>query len=278
MDDLLNQISHDQYLFKVDDYMPSAWIGHAPVLKFLIRELKPAIFVELGVHNGFSYFVGCQAISECKLETKAFAVDHWLGDQQAGYFDESVFEFVKKLNSKYSRFSTLIRKSFADAQVDFLDSSIDILHIDGYHTYDSVKRDFESWLPKMHKDGVILLHDIHVRRNTFGVFKFWAEIEPKYNTVEFVGSHGLGVVFFGAIPNGSLNALVEYAKQGNMPQIQGTFGSISDDVIQNSRNITIFSAVAERDTAVAERDGIKESNLWRISAPYRKCREYLSRN
>lgn len=254
-------------------------------LKFLIRELRPSIFVELGVHNGFSYFVGCQAISKCKLETKAFAIDHWLGDEQAGYFDKTVFESVTKLNAKYSKFSTLIQKSFADAQVDFLDSSIDLLHIDGYHTFESIKSDFDTWFPKMRKDGVILLHDIHVRRNTFGVFKFWAGIKPKYNTIEFVGSHGLGVIFLGEIPPGILSALVEYARHGNMSQIQGTFGSISDDVIQNSRNASILVAEAERDKpeaerdkAEAERDSIRESRIWRISGPYRKSREYFSRS
>ena len=292
MDDLLNQISHDEYLLKVDNYMHSGWIGHAPFLKYLMREQKPSIFVELGVHNGFSYFVGCQAISEFNLQKKAYAVDHWLGDQQAGFFDDSIFETVKQLNSKYSKFSTLVKKSFEDARAEFANSSIDLLHIDGYHSYESVKSDFESWLPKMRKDGVVLLHDIHVRRNTFGVYKFWAEIKSKYETIEFVGSHGLGVVFLGEIPSKDLAALVKYSAQGNLPQLQGTFGSISDDVIQNSRNATIFareaerdSAVAQRDSAVAQRDsavaqlnGIQRSNIWRISAPYRKFREYFSRS
>ena len=298
MDELLNQISQDEYLFKVDDYMLSGWIGHAPFLKYLIREQKPSTFVELGVHNGFSYFVGCQAIRECGLETKAFAVDHWLGDQQAGFFDESIYESVKQLNLKYSKFSTLIKKSFEDARTDFVDSSIDLLHIDGYHSYESVKNDFESWIPKMRENGIVLLHDIHVRRNTFGVYKFWAEVKSKYKTIEFVGSHGLGIVFLGAVPSKELVALVEYSTKGNLPQLQGTFGSISDDVIQNSRNSVISTKEAERNRAIEERNraieernraieernraieelrGILGSNIWRISAPYRKCRAYFSR-
>ena len=154
MDDLLRQISHDKYLFTVDDYMPSAWIGHAPFLKFLIRELKPAVFVELGVQHGFSYFVGCQAIQECQLNSRAFAIDHWLGDSQAGFNDESVYNDVEKLNSKYLGFSTLFKMSFDDARDQFEDNSIDLLHIDGFHSYESVKSDFESWLPKMSNNSI----------------------------------------------------------------------------------------------------------------------------
>ena len=169
MDTLLNEISHDRYLFTVEDFMPSAWTGHAPFLKFLVREMEPRTFVELGVHNGFSYFVGCQAIQECKIQTKAFAIDHWVGDSQAGFFDESVYQGVVAANQKYSAFSTLLKMSFDEALKHFGENSIDLLHVDGFHSYESVKQDFETWLPKMSTNGVVLLHDIHVRRDTFGV-------------------------------------------------------------------------------------------------------------
>jgi hypothetical protein len=302
MNSFLNKISHDQYLFGVDDYMSSAWIGHAPFMKFIIRELKPKIFVELGVHNGFSYFVGCQAIKECGLSAKAFAIDHWEGDSQAGFFDDSVFQGVLQVNSKYSGFSTLLKSSFSNALKSFENESIDLLHIDGYHSYGSVKEDFETWLPKVSENGVILLHDIHVRRNTFGVYEFWKEVKENYRTMEFVGSHGLGVVFLGKIPEGRISKLFEISKSGNQAQIHGTFGSISDDVIQTFRSRTSAiaerdsaiaerdsaiaerdsaiaerdsaiaerdSAIAERDSAIAERESVLNSKIWRLSKPYR---------
>jgi hypothetical protein len=271
----LNDISHDQYLYGVDDYMPSAWIGHAPFMKFIVRELKPKIFVELGVQNGFSYFVGCQAIRECGLSTKAYAIDHWKGDTQAGFFDGSVYKGVIRTNSKYSGFSTLIKARFLDALTSFNDNSIDLLHIDGFHSYESVKEDFETWLPKMSKDGVILLHDIHVRRNTFGVFKFWQEIKNEFKTIEFVGSHGLGVVFNGKVPAGKCSELFEISQNGYESEINGTFGSISDDVIQTFR--TRDNAVAERDNAVAERDSISNSTIWKFFSPYRKLIRLIRR-
>jgi len=277
MDYFLNQLSQDRYLFKVDDYMQSAWIGHAPFLKFLIREQKPSVFVELGVHNGFSYFVGCQAIKECNLESKAFAVDHWLGDEQAGFFDNSVYEKVSAINVKYSDFSKLLKMSFDGALLTFNDSSIDLLHIDGFHSYESVKNDFESWLPKMNLDGIILLHDIHVRRKSFGVYKFWEEIKSKFKTIEFVGSHGLGVVFLGEIRKGKLSELLEIACSGNLSQIQGTFGSISDDVIQGWRYSENVFSFPERDSAIAERDSVLDSTIWKVMKPYRKFRNYFKK-
>jgi hypothetical protein len=306
MDELLNEISHDQYLFSIQDYLPSAWIGHAPFLKFIIREQKPEKFVELGVHNGFSYFVACQAIKECNIEANAFAIDHWIGDEQAGFFDNSVFEGVEVINAKYSEFSTLLKMSFDDALAKFDDSSIDLLHIDGFHSYESVRKDFESWISKMDSNGIILLHDVHVRRDSFGVYLFWKEIKSKFKTIEFVGSHGLGIVFLGEIPQGKFAELVQIANSGNLSQIQGTFGSISDDVIQGSRIGEVYGAIAERDGAIAERDGaiaerdgaiaerdgaiaerdgaiaernlIFNSTIWKISSPYRKTLNLFKKN
>lgn len=102
----------------------------------------------------------------------AYAVDHWQGDSQAGFFDESVFQGVVKLNLKYSGFSTLLKMSFHEALHSFQDQTVDLLHIDGFLSDDAVKQEFDSWLCKMTDNGVILLHDIHVRRDSFDVCKF----------------------------------------------------------------------------------------------------------
>lgn len=176
----------------------TAWVEHTPFAFYLISQLKPKTFVELGTHYGCSYFAFCQAINTLKLEAKAFAVDTWTGDVHSGLYNEEVFNYAESINnSNYSHFSNLLRMNFDDANKLFEDGSIDLLHIDGMHTYESVKHDYETWLPKMSNAGVIIFHDTIVKENNFGVWRLIEEIREKYPYFEFKHGFGLGVFCVG---------------------------------------------------------------------------------
>jgi glycosyltransferase involved in cell wall biosynthesis len=142
------------------------------------------------------------------LKTKCFAVDTWRGDEHAGFYDDRVFDIVCAENSKYSSFSRLIRKTFSDALSEIENGSVDILHIDGRHFYDDVKEDFESWIPKLSTQAVVLFHDTEVRERGFGVWKYWAEVSKTRPSFNFIHQHGLGVLFWGSdAPRGLLPLL-----------------------------------------------------------------------
>lgn len=175
---------------------PDAWCGHIPFAAWLIKTISPNIFVELGTHTGNSYFSFCQAVQEEKLSTKCYAVDTWEGDFHAGSYGEEIFEYVNGHHQiHYSAFSRLLRMRFDDAVQYFSDGSIGLLHIDGLHTYEAVKHDFETWLPKLAPGAIVLLHDTNVRGNDFGVWKLWEELQTVYpSSFEFLHSNGLGVL------------------------------------------------------------------------------------
>ncbi len=91
----------------------------------------------------------------------------------------------------YALFSELIQSSFDDALPRFQDKSIDLLHLDGYHSYEAVKHDSETWLPKLSDRGIILLHDIEVRDDeTFGAWRVLAEIKKHSPHVEVYHAFG----------------------------------------------------------------------------------------
>jgi hypothetical protein len=193
------------------DYQPPviAWSGHLPFAFAVIDMCRPRILVELGTHYGNSFCAFCQAVDAVQSDTRCHAVDTWQGDPQAGQYGEEVIQTLKTYQEpRYGRFSKLIRSTFDDALEQFANGSIDLLHIDGLHTYDAVKHDFESWLPKMSSRGVILFHDTHVFENDFGVHKLWAELTQIYPSFEFKHSHGLGVLAVGTTPPAPLQSLV----------------------------------------------------------------------
>jgi len=177
---------------------PSAWIGHIPFAGWIVEELKPAVLVELGTHTGTSYLAFCQAVQENGLPSKCFAVDTWQGDEHAGTYPDEVYDTLRAAHDNlYSSFSQLMRMTFDDALSYFIDGSIDLLHIDGLHTYDAVRHDLDTWLPKLSERGVILFHDTMVREREFGVWKLWSEMTKRYPSFELHHSHGLGVLLVG---------------------------------------------------------------------------------
>jgi O-antigen biosynthesis protein len=175
----------------------SAWNEHIPFASWIVEALRPRTVVELGVHSGVSYFAFCEAVGQLGLAAKCYAVDHWRGDPHSGEYGEEVYEMVSMLNQEYSSFSTLMRKTFDDAVDDFADGQIDLLHIDGFHTYEAIKHDFETWLPKMSTKGVVLLHDTAERKDDFGVYLLVTELRQRYPVFEFTHGHGLGLVAVG---------------------------------------------------------------------------------
>lgn len=157
--------------------------------------MKPAVIAELGTYSGNSYFAFCQAVKDLQLSTRCYAVDTWKGDIHVGSYDNDVFKRVNEINEReFKSFSELLQMQFDDAIHHFSDGSIDILHIDGTHTYEAVKNDFTTWLPKVRKGGVVILHDTMVRKKDFGVWKFLKEIKQQYMVLEFTFSEGLALV------------------------------------------------------------------------------------
>ena len=206
------------------------WIGHIPFAFELIGRQRPATIVELGTYSGSSFAAFCQAVEACRSDTKCYGIDLWEGDIHMGQFDEELFQEISSyVDENYPNIATLVRKDFNEAAKSFEGKSVDLLHIDGTHTFEAVSNDFNTWLPKLSDQAVVLFHDTNVNiENTgpasqrFGVQKFFDSVKGQYPHLEFSHCWGLGMLVVGKNVPAPVLQLVELAKT---PELSAYFAA-----------------------------------------------------
>ncbi len=229
------------------------WAGHIPFASWLVAIQRPTVFVELGSFIGISYLAFCQAIETQKVRCSAFAVDTWQGDAHTGPYGEDVFSVIRRNHDPlYTGFSTLLRMTFDEALPQFEAASIDLLHIDGLHTYEAVRHDFETWLPKMSTRGVILFHDTEVRHGDFGVYRFWAEVRHRYPSFDFAHSNGLGVLLVGAEQPADLLALTTALSVPGASPAREAFALLGARLERQSETLVLHQQLKEAKDLNAE--------------------------
>jgi hypothetical protein len=275
----------------------SFWLEHVPFGMLAIDLIRPRLVVELGSHRGASYCAFCQAVSELRLETRCFAVDTWRGDAHVGEYGPEVLANLRAHHDPlYSSFSSLVQSSFDDALPLFADGSIDLLHIDGCHRYEAVKHDFECWLPKLSKRGVVMFHDTSMRVEDFGVWQLWEELVPKHPHFGFVHGCGLGILgvgkewpagmgqFFEATESERAGLEVFFAQLGAERRADWELSKIKRQLTRERREIERLSS--ELESIKARQQKLRASlpgrmALWwtrpdRMEALWRKGRHWLS--
>ncbi len=233
---------------------PNSWVTHIPFAMYLMSALKPSIFVELGTHTGNSYCGFCQAVATLNLETRCYAVDTWEGDEQAGFYGLEVFEDLSKYHDpKYNSFSRLLKMTFDEAKDYFSDNSISLLHIDGLHTYEAVKHDFENWKLKLSQNAIVIFHDTNVRDRGFGVWKYWEEIATIFPNFEFLHGNGLGIMCMGQPDQVGLADLFD---PNNLEDIRAFFASVGMQYNFPIEKDYLRQVINEKDQIIQEKDQI----------------------
>lgn len=162
----------------------SAWIGHYDFAIDLVLTMRPKVVVELGVDWGFSSF----SFAFPKIGD-VYGIDWFQGDPHAGFRDTKyyVVDLLKKLKEEYGVNLNIIKGDFGDISTIW-SRPVDILHIDGFHTYDAVSSDFKNWEKFLSDESVVLFHDVELFE---GVNKFFTELDG-FKLIRS-GSCGLGL-------------------------------------------------------------------------------------
>lgn len=170
----------------------------APLLELLDKR-KPRTIVEIGSARGGTFWAFCQVAADDAL---LISIDLPGGDFGGSEIDQ----WTKTGRDKYgSRNREAMRGHLrADQRAEFIQANsqlkttrhqlvralqgrpIDFLMIDGDHSYEGVRKDFELYYDLVAEDGVIAFHDIlpHPKEPRTQVHRFWDEIKDE-TTLEF---------------------------------------------------------------------------------------------
>lgn len=147
------------------------------VLNQMIKVKNFLIGAELGVRRGE---LSSSLLSNNNL-LKMICVDLW-GHHES--FNEShphdinFNSYLKNIDGLESRVNT-IKKLTTDAAKEIEDGSLDFIFLDATHTYNALRADILTWLPKVKKGGLIAGHDYHPAFDNSGIIRVVNEIFGK---------------------------------------------------------------------------------------------------
>ena len=137
-------------------YVSNFWRG--PMLYSLVRRLKPSLILELGTGRGYGAFCMAMALKDGNIDGKLVTVDRTPGDtkydwaftdsnNQNRVLNTSLHEFWEQNLPKSLRERIEFRCGDTAAVHDLLadfDQPVDLVFIDGDHSYNGVALDFLS--------------------------------------------------------------------------------------------------------------------------------------
>jgi len=169
----------------------------------ILIEAKPKYMLEIGTANGGTLFLFSRVIAE---DAKIISVD-LPGGKFGGGYSKWKIPFYKSFALPTQDMHLLRMDSHDPTTLEQVKEllngkKLDFLFIDGDHTYEGVKNDFEMYSQLVRHGGVIAFHDIakHPPELNCNVDRYWNEIKKHYKNKELIkdrnqGLWGIGVLY-----------------------------------------------------------------------------------
>jgi predicted O-methyltransferase YrrM len=168
----------------------------------IVVDMRPERVLEIGTCAGGTLFLWCHVAAP---DATIISVDLPHGRFGAGYSPARI-PLYKRFALPKQKLSLVRGDSHAAETLERVQKLVgrqplDFLFIDGDHTYEGVKKDFEMYSPLVKKGGAIAFHDISPHPRGWGgeVPRFWNEIKSGYSSKEFMAQpgngYGIGTLF-----------------------------------------------------------------------------------
>jgi len=165
-----------------------------------VINLKPRTVLEIGTFRGGTLYLWTRL---AQPQAKIVSVDLPGGKFGGGYSrlktplfrrfarDRQTLHLLRANSHDEATLET-VRRLFGDSEIDFL-------FIDGDHTYEGVKRDWEMYSTLVRKGGMIAFHDVAGNYGETQVKRYWDCIKNGYAHREYLAHseslYGIGVLF-----------------------------------------------------------------------------------
>ncbi len=169
----------------------------------ILKDFNPKVILEIGTAGGGTLYLFTRIIDP---EATIISVDLPGGSFGGGYSEWKIplYQTFTKNGQKIKlvRADSHNHKTFKLVKTVLADNKVDFLFIDGDHTYEGVKRDFNMYSSLVKVGGIIAFHDIMETAPGSGckVNKFWNEIKNDYEYLEIIEDMkqkwaGIGVIY-----------------------------------------------------------------------------------
>lgn len=148
-----------EHFYKSDQFSED-WFSFQNLYTTVVESATDgSTFVEVGCYEGRSSAYMCVEIANSDKQIDFFCVDFW---------QDGLDEVFNRNMKQVENYFTPMHMPSHRAAEKFDNESLDFVFIDADHAYESVKRDINSWWPKVKPGGILAGHDYYPHRPEWG--------------------------------------------------------------------------------------------------------------
>jgi len=180
----------------------TANLGYGFIHYSLIRNLKPKRVLCIGSAKGFIPVICGLACKDNKTGIVDFVdagyeKNHpksWSGD---GFWKKADLKKHFSLSGVTGWIETYVMTTEEVGKM-YPKRKYGYIYIDGDHSYEGARKDYELFWPRLEKGGFMVFHDVTVKEwgelKGFGVWKLWQEIKSNHKIIFPLKQSGLGIL------------------------------------------------------------------------------------
>ena len=186
-----------------------SWFGSYGIVPHLAQMVDAENILEIGVAYGYHADFLCTVLPNIQYvgvdpyladydpdDIFSKDVERLFGEKEPQQAMDRLFNIVRSNLQKFEGRAKLLREKSWDAAGQFEDNSLDLVYIDGDHTYQGVVKDLMFWFPKVRKGGMICGDDIGWPGVKRAVDEFFLRLGKDYQIISKDGFENMPAFYY----------------------------------------------------------------------------------